>query len=102
MAAENIRRIDFQVGTATSDGTIIPETEENVCVLYNETIISTDEVRKLIVSGAVDYDPRVIYTTKIQADFLKGLTPEQATELEQIESKEKEKGEEEGNNNVKE
>lgn len=71
MAAENVRRMDFTVGTATEDG-IIPGTEQEMVVLYNETIISDKEVRKLVMNQMADHDLRVIYTTKIQADFLRG------------------------------
>lgn len=68
----NIRRIDFETGCYTSDDEIVKGTERNATVLFNETVITSDEVRELIRSGMYEYDSRVIVTTPTQADNLKG------------------------------
>lgn len=67
----NVMRIDFEVGCCNSDGKLVPGTEHGVCVLYNNTIISEDEVQELIRSGMYEYDNRIVVTTPIQADNLK-------------------------------
>lgn len=69
----NIMRIDFEVGCANSDGKIVKGTERGVCVLYNKTVITSKEVKRLIDSGEYEYDSRVVVTTPIQADNLKGI-----------------------------
>lgn len=68
---KNVMRIDFEIGCCNSDGELVPGTEHGVCVLYNSTVISEDEVRKLIRSGMYEYDNRLVVTTPIQADNLK-------------------------------
>lgn len=67
----NVKRIDFETGCANSDGKIVKGTERNVTVLFNQTVITSDEVRELIRSGMYEYDSRVIVTTPTQADNLK-------------------------------
>ena len=69
---KNIKRIDFKVGCFNSDGEIVEGTEMDVCVLYNNTIITEDEVKELICSGMYEYDNRIVVTTPTQADNLKG------------------------------
>lgn len=64
-------RIDFEVGCTTSDGKLVNGTEKKVCVLFNKTIISVDEVNKLISSGMYEFDNRIVVTTPTQADNLK-------------------------------
>ena len=68
---KNVMRIDFKTGIANSDGKLVEGTERDVCVLYNKTVITDDEVRKLIDSDMYEYDNRVIVTTPIQADNLR-------------------------------
>ena len=67
----NVKRIDFEIGCANSDGEIVKGTERNMTVLFNQTVITSDEVRELIHSGMYEYDSRVIVTTPTQADNLK-------------------------------
>lgn len=67
----NVRRIDFETGCVNSNGKLVKGTERNVCVLFNKTVITSDEVRELIRSGMYEYDSRVIVTTPTQADNLK-------------------------------
>ncbi len=69
--ASHVMRIEFETGCANSDGEIIKGTERDVCILYNETVITEDEVIALIHSREYEYDNRVIVTTPIQADNLK-------------------------------
>lgn len=69
--ASNVMRIEFETGYANSDGEIIEGTERDVCILYNETVITEDEVIELIHSGRYEYDNRIIVTTPVQADNLK-------------------------------
>lgn len=68
---QNVRRIDFQTGMANSDGDLVEGTERDVCILFNKTVISAEEVRDLIESGMYEYDERVVVTTPLQADNLK-------------------------------
>ena len=68
---KNVRRIDFEVGCCNSDMKLVPGTKRNVCVLYNCTVISGDEVQELIRSGMYEYDHRIVVTTPTQADNLK-------------------------------
>lgn len=68
---QNVRRIDFQTGLANSDGDLVEGTERDVCILFNKTVISAEEVRDLIESGRYEYDERVVVTTSLQAENLK-------------------------------
>lgn len=68
----NVMRIDFTTGIANSDGKLVKGTERNVTVIFNKTVITVDEVNELIESGMYEYDSRIIVTTPIQADNLKG------------------------------
>ena len=67
----NVKRIDFVIGCANSDGEIVKGTERNATVLFNQTVITSDETQELIRSGMYEYDSRVIVTTPIQADNLR-------------------------------
>lgn len=69
---KNMRRADFQVGLVDSDGNVVEGTARDVCVLWNRTIISDEEVFELIDSGMYEYDKRVIATTPKQADNFRG------------------------------
>lgn len=67
----NVVRIDFEIGCCNSDGKIVAGTERDVCVLYNSTVVTEDEVQELIRSGMYEYDNRLVVTTPTQADNLK-------------------------------
>ena len=69
--ASHVMRIEFETGCCNSDGKIIKGTERDVCILYNETVITEDEVSELIYSGRYKYDSRIVVTTPIQADNLR-------------------------------
>lgn len=69
---KDMRRADFQVGLGDSDGNVIEGTWKHVCVLWNRTIISDEEVYELINSGRYDRDDRVIATSPKQADNFRG------------------------------
>ena len=69
---KNVMRIDFEVGCANSDGEIVRGTERDVCVLYNKTVITYEEVCELINSGEYELDGRIVVTTPTQADNLRG------------------------------
>ena len=68
----NVMRIDFEIGCANSDGEIVKGTERDVCILYNKTVITKDEVDELIRSGEYEFDSRIVVTTPIQANNLRG------------------------------
>ena len=70
---ENIMRVDFISGCCNSNGELVKGTERPVCILYNKTIISTEEVHKLIENSVYEYDERIVVTTPKQADNLKGI-----------------------------
>ena len=72
MLKTNVKRIDFQTGCTTSDGELVKGTERDITVLFNKTVISVDEVQELICSGRYEFDSRVVVTTPVQADNLKG------------------------------
>ena len=67
----NVMRIDFETGCANSDGELVKGTERDVCILYNKTVITEDEVTELIRSGRYEYDSRVVVTTPTKADNLR-------------------------------
>lgn len=68
----NVMRIDFEVGCANSDGKIVKGTERGVCILYNKTVITYEEVCELIDSGEYEWDSRIVVTTPTQANNLRG------------------------------
>lgn len=68
---KNIKRIDFEIGCANSDGNIIEGTERPVCILFNKTVITDEEVTELIRSGEYEYDNRLVVTTPARADCLR-------------------------------
>ncbi|MBO5828781.1 MAG: hypothetical protein J6R59_10090 [Paludibacteraceae bacterium] len=68
---KNVKRIDFVTSCANSDGNLVKGTERNETILFNQTVITSDEVRELIRSGEYEYDNRIIVTTPIRADNLK-------------------------------
>ena len=68
---KNVMRLDFSTSICNSDGKPVKGTERNVSILWNETVISTDEVSELINNGMYEYDNRVIVTTPTQANNLK-------------------------------
>lgn len=68
---KNVKRIDFVTGCANSAGNIVKGTERSVTILFNQTVITADEVRELIRSEVYEYDSRIIVTTPTQADNLK-------------------------------
>ncbi len=68
---ENVMRIDFTTGIVNSDRKLVRGTETEVCVLWNRTVITEDEVRRLINSGMYEYDNRIVVTTPVQADNLR-------------------------------
>ncbi len=68
---KNVKRIDFTLRIADSDGEPVNGTEREVCVIFNQTVITADEVYELINSGMYEYDSRVIVTTPSRADNLR-------------------------------
>lgn len=70
---KNIMRVDFISGCCNSNGELVKGTERPVCILYNKTVISTEEVHKLIENSMYEYDERIVVTTPKQADNLKGI-----------------------------
>lgn len=69
---KNVMRIDFSTSICDSDGNPVKGTGRNVSILWNKTVISTDEVYELINNGMYEYDSRVIVTTPTQANNLRG------------------------------
>lgn len=67
----NVMRIDFEVGCSNSDGKIVEGTSRDVCILFNETVVTGDEVMELIYSGEYEYDNRIVVTTPTRADNLR-------------------------------
>ena len=67
----NVMRLDFTTSICDSDGKPVKGTERNVSILWNKTVISTDDVCELINNSMYEYDNRIIVTTPTQADNLK-------------------------------
>ena len=86
--SEHIKRIDFTIACCNSDGEPVKGTEKELVVMFNDKIISVEEVHKLIDSGMYEYDERVVTITKIQADNLAGFTREEADIMQQFDSNE--------------
>lgn len=68
---KNVMRLDFSTSICNSDGDPVVGTGRNVSILWNETVISTDEVYELINNGMYEYDNRVVVTTPTQANNLR-------------------------------
>ena len=68
---KNVMRIDFETRICDSDGKPVDGTGRDVSILWNKTVISTDEVYELINNGMYEYDNRVVVTTPKQADNLR-------------------------------
>ena len=68
--ASNVMRIEFKAGYMDSDGEIMKETERDFCILYNEPVITEEEVIELINSGEFENDDRIVVTTPTRADNL--------------------------------
>lgn len=68
---KNVMRIDFSTSICNSDGEPVEGTGRDVSILWNKTVISTDEVYELINNGMYEYDSRVIVTTPTQANNLR-------------------------------
>lgn len=68
---KNVMRIDFETRICNSDGKPVDGTGRDVSILWNKTVISTDEVYELINNGMYEYDNRVVVTTPKQADNLR-------------------------------
>ena len=64
-------RIDFETGTCNSDRELVDGVGKIVCVIWNTTVISEEEVLELINSGMYEYDERIVATTPRRADNLR-------------------------------
>lgn len=90
----DVRRINFIIGQCLDresddeEQELVPGTEEKVCILYNKNILSDEEAREIVLNASYSYDPRVVYMTQVQADFLAGRNPyENLPEREEDEDK---------------
>lgn len=68
---KNVMRLDFSTRICNSDGDPVDGTGRDVSILWNKTVISTDEVYELINNGMYEYDSRVVVTTPTQANNLR-------------------------------
>jgi hypothetical protein len=69
-AADNLRVYITTLCTCTSDGKPVCGTERDVCVLYNQTQISYEEVKQLFDNDTWEYDPRLTRLTMRQCEML--------------------------------
>lgn len=67
----NLKRIDFILECCTSDSKPIEGLDRPITVIYNQTVISTEEVQELISTGEYEFSSRVVVTTPECADNLK-------------------------------
>ena len=67
----NLKRIDFIQEFCTSDGKPIEGLVRPVTIIYNQTVISAEEVRELISTGKYEFSSRIVVTTPECADSLK-------------------------------
>lgn len=70
---ENVMRFDFKTCCTNSYGKFIKDTERDVAVIFNKTVITSEEVRELINSGMYEYDNRIVVTTPTRADNLRSI-----------------------------
>lgn len=68
---KNVMRLDFSTSICNSDGDPIEGTGRDVSILWNETVISTDEVYELINNDVYEYDSRIVVTTPTRANNLR-------------------------------
>lgn len=69
---EHIKRISLTTAYCNSDS------KQELVILFNNNIISEEEVNKLINSGMYENDQRIVIMTKLQSDNLLGITKEVA------------------------
>lgn len=67
----NLKRIDFIQEFCTSDGKPIEGLVRPVTIIYNQTVISAEEVRELISTGKYEFSSRIVVTAPECADNLK-------------------------------
>lgn len=67
---ENLKVYVCNLATCTSDGKPIAETLREVCVLFNQTQISEEEVQQLFEEDKWEFDPRVTPITREQLKML--------------------------------
>ena len=82
MAKNDLKRIDFDTFLCNSDGEPIMKNGE-VTVLYNQKIISEKEVKKIIYNDGYKCSNKVIVTTPMQADILKGALDDEVLNMYQ-------------------
>ena len=68
---KNVMRLDFSTRLCNSDGEPVEGTGRDVSILWNKTVITTDEVYELINNRMYEYDSRVVVITPTQADNLR-------------------------------
>ena len=66
----NLKVYTCVVGTCDSDGQLIKGTECEVCVLFNQTQISEEEVQQLFEEDRWKFDHRVTPITREQLKML--------------------------------
>ena len=67
LTVSNLKKIEFDACTCTSDGLPVEGTQRPVVVMFNQTQI---EVNELIATGMYEYDNRVVILTPKQAEYL--------------------------------
>lgn len=67
---ENLKVYACNVATCNSDGEPIAETLREVCVLFNQTQISEEEVTRLFEEDRWEFDDRVTPITRAQLKML--------------------------------
>lgn len=70
MSAKNIRRTDFVYHSSTSDGKKVDGTERECSVLFNDTVISPEEIKEHIAMMNVEHIMECIVVSREQARFL--------------------------------
>ncbi len=63
-----LKRMDFVDAYMTSDGTPVAGTERELTCLFNSSVVSPEKVKRIVESGQVDYDKRVIVVSTEKAD----------------------------------
>lgn len=66
----NLKRIDFEIDVADSNGNDAGRIREEVSVLFNSSVISEEKVRYLIETDKYECDERLIVTTPTRANNL--------------------------------
>ncbi|MEE1505086.1 MAG: hypothetical protein UGF89_12690 [Acutalibacteraceae bacterium] len=83
-ALGDVMVFELRVCTGTSDGKPVKGTERDIAVFFNQKVISTEEVKKLIENGGYEHDIRVVVTSLKQGRLLRGMAKIADSKTEEV------------------